>query len=214
MHQLIVWFHEQSRELIAWYRASLASGGYPLIVLLMMIESSIFPLPSELVIPPAIFVSQAQGTMSVPGIVLAATIGSWLGASLMYWAARIAGRPFVIKYGKYFFMPPEKIELVERWAARFGDFGVFASRFILVVRHLIGIPAGIVRLNYLKFSAYTLLGSLLWCSVLSFVAVQAGKNQALMNGELKTVTIWLIGALVVFAAIYYFLVHRIARKKA
>jgi membrane protein DedA with SNARE-associated domain len=212
MHQLIVWLHEQSRELIAWYRASLVSGGYPLIVLLMAIESSIFPLPSELVIPPAIFVSRMQGTMSVPGIVLAAAVGSWLGASLMYWAARIAGRPFVIKYGKYFFMPEEKIELVERWAARFGDFGVFASRFILVVRHLIGIPAGIVRLNYAKFSVYTFLGSLLWCSVLSFVAVQAGRNQALMRGELKTVTAWLVGALIVFGTIYYFLVHRLARK--
>jgi membrane protein DedA with SNARE-associated domain len=132
----------------------------------------------------------------------------------MYWAARLAGRPLVVRFGKYFFISREKIELAERWAARFGEFGVFASRFILVVRHLIGIPAGIVRLSYAKYSAYTFLGSLTWCSILSWVAVEAGKNQALMRGELKTVTVWIVGALVFFGAIYYFLVHRPARKPA
>jgi len=219
MHGFIVWLHDQagvihlwSRELIAWYRDSLVSGGYPVIALLMAIESSIFPLPSELVIPPAVFIARSQGVMSVPGIVLAGGIGSWFGASLMYWTARIAGRPFVIRFGGYFFVSREKVEAVERWADRFGDFGVFASRFILIVRHLIGIPAGIVRLNYLKFSAYTFAGSIIWCSVLSWIAIQAGKNQALMRGELKSVTEWLLGALVVLAAVYYFLVHRFTRK--
>jgi membrane protein DedA with SNARE-associated domain len=221
MHELIVWLHQVAgvlhqwtHELIGWYRDSLVSGGYPLIALLMAIESSIFPLPSELVIPPAVLIARAQGVMNVPGIVLAGSIGSLLGASMMYWTARIAGRPFIMRFGRYLFMPPQKIELIERWAERFGNFGVFASRFILVVRHLIGIPAGIVRLNYAKFSAYTFLGSLIWCSVLSWVAIQAGKNQALMRGELKSVTEWLLGALIVFAAIYYLLVHRIARKRA
>jgi membrane protein DedA with SNARE-associated domain len=221
MHEFIVWVHGQaaqlhiwSRELIRWYLDSLSSGGYPVVVLLMAIESSVFPLPSELVIPPAVFVAKSQGIMTVPGIVLAGALGSWLGASLMYWIARIAGRPFVIRFGRYFLMPREKIELVERWAARYGEFGVFAARFILVVRHLIGIPAGIVRLNYVKFSFYTFLGSLIWCSALGWVAVQAGKNQALMRGELKSVTEWIIGALMVFGAIYYFFVHKFARRAA
>jgi membrane protein DedA with SNARE-associated domain len=219
MHQLLVWFHGQTHhlgvwihDLIHWYVASLGSGGYPLIALLMAIESSIFPLPSELVIPPAVYLARTQGLLSIPGIVIAGAIGSWVGASLMYWAARLAGRPLVVRFGKYVFISQEKIELAERWAARFGDFGVLASRFILVVRHLIGIPAGIVRLSYAKYSAYTLLGSLLWCSALSWVAVEAGKNQALMRGELKTVTIWIVGALIVFGAVYYLLVHRVARK--
>jgi membrane protein DedA with SNARE-associated domain len=215
----MVWVHGQggllhtwSAELIRWYRDSLASGGYPLIVLLMAIESSVFPLPSELVIPPAVFIAKSQGTMTVPGIALAGAVGSLLGASLMYWVARIAGRPFVVRFGRYFLMPREKIELVERWAAKYGEFGVFASRFILVVRHLIGIPAGIVRLKYAKFAAYTFAGSLIWCSVLAWVAVQAGKNQALMRGELSAVTEWLLGALLVFGALYYFFVHRHTRR--
>jgi len=185
-----------------------------LIALLMAIESSIFPLPSELVIPPAVYLARAQGSLSIPGIVLAGAVGSWAGASLMYWMARIAGRPLIIRFGRYFFITPAKVFLAERWAARFGDFGVFASRFILVVRHLIGIPAGIVRLDYVKYSMYTFLGSLIWCSALSWVAVEAGKNQALMRGELKSVTLWIVGALLAFASIYYFLVHRVVRKGA
>jgi membrane protein DedA with SNARE-associated domain len=219
MHQLLPWAHAQVHELgilahqlIQWYVASLASGGYPLIALLMAIESSVFPLPSELVIPPAVFLARTHGTLSIPGIVLAGAVGSWAGASLMYWAARIAGRPLLVRFGKYLLIPQEKIELAERWADRFGDFGVFASRFILVVRHLIGIPAGIVRLNYAKYSVFTFLGSLIWCSALSWVAVEAGKNQALMRGELKTVTLWIVGALFFFGAVYYFLVHRVVRK--
>lgn len=221
MNQLLVWYHGQVHhlgawihDLVHWYVASLGSGGYPLIALLMAIESSVFPLPSELVIPPAVYLAKTQGALSIPGIILAGAIGSWAGASVMYWAARLAGRPLVVRFGKYFFISREKIELAERWAARFGEFGVFASRFILVVRHLIGIPAGIVRLSYAKYSAYTFLGSLTWCSILSWVAVEAGKNQALMRGELKTVTVWIVGALVFFGAIYYFLVHRPARKPA
>jgi membrane protein DedA with SNARE-associated domain len=180
----------------------------------MAIESSIFPLPSELVIPPAVFLARTQGILSVPGIVLAGAVGSWAGASLMYWAARLAGRPLVVRYGKALLITRDKVELAERWAVRFGDFGVFASRFILVVRHLIGIPAGIVRMDYAKYSAYTFLGSLVWCSALSWVAIEAGKNQALMRGELKTVTVWIVGALFVFGATYYFLVHRLARRAA
>jgi membrane protein DedA with SNARE-associated domain len=159
-----------------------------------------------------VFLARTHGTLSIPGIVLAGAVGSWAGASLMYWAARIAGRPLLVRFGKYLLIPQEKIELAERWADRFGDFGVFASRFILVVRHLIGIPAGIVRLNYAKYSVFTFLGSLIWCSALSWVAVEAGKNQALMRGELKTVTLWIVGALFFFGAVYYFLVHRVVRK--
>jgi membrane protein DedA with SNARE-associated domain len=77
-----------------------------------------------------------------------------------------------------------------------------------VVRHLIGIPAGIVRMNYKWFSLYTLLGSAVWCAVLCWLGVKAGQDEALMKGELHRISIWLGGALVVFGGIYYFFVHR------
>ncbi len=200
--------HDQLAKLIEWYSRSLQSGGYPLVVLLMAIESSVVPVPSELVIPPAAHLAYTQGNMSLVGIVIAGAVGSWVGATAMYWASRAAGRPLVLAYGKYVLIPQAKVEEAERWAERFGSFGIFASRLLPVVRHLIGIPAGIVRLNYISFSIYTLAGSAVWCSVLSGVGVKAGEDQALMNGELHSVAVWLGGALVVLGVIYYAFVHR------
>jgi membrane protein DedA with SNARE-associated domain len=196
------------KELIDWYLGSLESGGYPLIVLLMAIESSIVPLPSELVIPPAAHLAHTKGNLSMAGIVAAGTIGSWLGATVMYWASRLAGRPLVLRYGRYLLITREKVEGAERWASRFGSMGVFISRLLPVVRHLIGIPAGIVRMNYKWFSLYTLLGSAAWCAVLCWLGVKAGQDEALMKGELHRISIWLGGALVLLGGIYYFFVHR------
>jgi membrane protein DedA with SNARE-associated domain len=206
--------HALLDELITWYQHSLETGGYPLIVLLMAIESSIVPLPSELVIPFAAHIAYTKGNMTLAGIVIAGTLGSWLGATLMYWAARLAGRPLVLRYGKYCFIPPAKVEQAERWSARFGSFGIFASRLLPVVRHLIGIPAGIVRLGYFKFSLFTIIGAGLWCAVLAWVGVKAGEDAALMNGELHRILIWIIGALAVLGAVYYIFVHRFIRDEA
>ena len=228
--------HDMFRQLIDWYQRSLADGGYPLIVLLMAIESSIVPLPSELVIPFAAHLAHTQGRMSVVGIVLAGGLGSWIGATIMYWASRLAGRPLVMRWartsdavldrlvsrlarwpwlarwakrgGHLVVISPEKVTAAERWAARYGPFGIFFSRLLPVVRHLIGIPAGIVRLDYWRYSLYTLTGSTLWCAVLAWIGITAGKDEALMRGELHRVTVWVVGAFVVLGAMYYFFVHR------
>ena len=196
------------KDLIDWYLGSLESGGYPLIVLLMAIESSVVPLPSELVIPPAAHLAHTKGNLSMAGIVVAGTIGSWLGATAMYWAARLAGRPLVMRYGKLVLITPEKVQGAERWASRFGSMGIFISRLLPVVRHLIGIPAGIVRMDYRLFSLYTVLGSAVWCAVLCWIGVKAGQDEALMKGELHRISLWLGGALVVLGGFYYFFVHR------
>ena len=102
--------HDFFKPLLDWYTASLQTGGYPLIVLLMFIESTFLPLPSELIIPPAAYLAYTKGNMSLTGIVLAGTLGSWLGATAMYWVARAAGRPLVLKFGKYFLISPAKVE--------------------------------------------------------------------------------------------------------
>jgi membrane protein DedA with SNARE-associated domain len=200
--------HDKLMELIAWYRQTLEGGGYPLIVLLMAIESSFVPLPSELVIPFAAYYAQSKGHMSVTGVVLAGALGSWIGATFMYWGARWAGRPLVLRYGKFFFVPESKLELAEKWSAKFGSFGTFASRFIPVVRHLVGIPAGIVRVNYLTYSIYTLIGSAMWCAVLAWIGIKAGQDEALMRGEVTQLTAWAVGGLAALGVIYYAFVHR------
>lgn len=202
---------ELFKDLIDWYLAALDSGGYPLIALLMAIESSFVPLPSELVIPPAALLI-AEGRFSFSGIVLAGTIGSWAGATVMYWGARLIGRPLVLHFGHYVWLPPEKIQAAERWAAHYGPAGVFISRLLPVIRHLVGIPFGIVRMNYLKYSLYTLLGSAIWCAVLTYVGILAGNDAELMAGNLHRITLWLVGAFLVLGALYYFFVHRHMRR--
>ncbi len=207
--------HELLAQLITWYQRTLENGGYPLIVFLMAMESSVVPLPSEAVIPFAAYYAQKNGNMTVAGVVLAGALGSWLGAAIMYWASRWAGRPLVLRYGKFFGVSAEKVELAERWSKEVGSFGTFASRFVPVVRHLIGIPAGIVRLNFLAYSLYTVIGSALWCAVLAWVGIKAGQDEALMHGEMRQMTIWAVGAVVILGAIYYVAVHRkLAAKKA
>jgi membrane protein DedA with SNARE-associated domain len=201
LHRSITW-------LIDWYQTALDTGGYPLIALLMAIESSIFPLPSELVIPPAAHIAHTTGKFSMTWIVVAGTLGSWVGAAVMYWVSRVAGRPFVLRYGRYFFVSEEKVRGAERWAAQFGAFGIFAARLLPVVRHLIGIPAGIVRLDFKVYSLYTLVGSALWCTVLCWLGVKMGQDKQLMAGELHRLTLWLAGILLALGAMYYFLVHR------
>ncbi len=205
------------QPLIDWYLRSLETGGYLLVALLMAIESSIVPLPSEVVIPPAAHLAWSgdglkflgyhfTGWSAQIGLVVAGAIGSWLGATVMYWMSRLAGRPLVMRYGKYIFIAPEKIEGAERWAAHYGAFGIFASRLLPVVRHLIGIPAGIVRMNFWKYSIYTLLGSALWCAVLCWLGVKVGGD--ISKGEMHKVTYWLFGFLAAVGVMYYFFVHR------
>jgi membrane protein DedA with SNARE-associated domain len=197
------------KGLMDWYLTKLATGGYPLIVLLMAIESSIVPLPSELIIPPAAHLAYThQAGLAIAGIVLAGTVGSWLGATAMYWAARIAGRPLVLRYGRYMLISAQKVEGAERWASHFGSMGVFISRLLPVVRHLIGIPAGIVRMNYRLFSIYTILGSAIWCAVLCYAGIKMGQDEQLMKGEVHRISLWVGGAVLVLGGIYYFFVYR------
>jgi len=202
------------KGLIDWYLAALKTGGYPLIALLMAIESSIVPLRSEVIIPPAAHLAHSTHQFSVSGIVIAGAIGSWLGATAMYWAARLGGRPLLLRWGPYARITSDKIEGAERWAAHYGSMGIFISRLLPVVRHLIGIPAGIVRMNYKLFSLYTLLGSAIWCGVLCYVGIKMGQDEKLMKGELHRISLWLGGAMLVLGGMYYFFVHRQMKKQA
>jgi membrane protein DedA with SNARE-associated domain len=161
MHYLLeTWFH--------W----VLTGGYVGIIVLMAMESSIFPVPSEIVIPPAAFLA-AQGKLSFTGVVLAGVLGSYLGSAITYWAARLIGRPLIVKYGRFVLVTPKKLEQAEQWLARYEAGGVFFARLLPVVRHLISIPAGIVRMNFGLFSLVTIAGSALWCWILAYLGDKA-----------------------------------------
>lgn len=198
------------KALLDWYTNALQAYGNTAVGLMMAMESTIVPLPSELIIPPAAHLAYTNphGNLSLAGIIIAGTLGSWVGATIMYWTARAAGRPLMLRYGRYFLISPEKIEGAERWAAHFGSMGVFISRLLPVVRHLIGIPAGIVRMDYKMFSLFTVLGSGIWCGILCWLGIKMGQDEQLMKGEYHRIVIWVGGAMIVLGGIYYFFVHR------
>src|SRR5207244_9399586 len=141
------------------------TGGYTGIVVLMAMESSIFPVPSEIVIPPAAFLA-AQGKLNPIGVVVAGTLGSYLGSAVTYWASRFIGRPLIVKYGRFVLLTPKKLERAEHWLARYQAGGVFFARLLPVVRHLISIPAGVVRMHFGLFSFVTIAGLVLWFCML------------------------------------------------
>jgi membrane protein DedA with SNARE-associated domain len=156
MHHLLeVWF--------GWVQ----DWGYLGIIVLMAMESSIFPVPSELVIPPAAFLA-AEGKLNVYGVVAAGTFGSWLGAAASYWVALWLGRVVIARWGRYFFINEDKLERAERWLHRYELGGIFFARLLPVIRHLISFPAGLIRMNFAKFSLMTIIGSAIWCSVLAW----------------------------------------------
>ncbi len=198
-------------QLSQWYLAELGTGGYWLIAALMALESTVVPIPSEVVIPPAAYLAATQGHLSLPLVVVAATAGSWVGAALMYWLARLLGRPLLMRLGPWVGLGGPKIELAERWAARYGWAGAFLARLLPVIRHLIGIPAGLVRLDFRWYSLATLAGSALWCSVLAALGAAAGANPALLAGSVHRLTLVAAGCAAVLGVLYYLFVHRAAK---
>jgi membrane protein DedA with SNARE-associated domain len=196
-----------------WYLSVIGQGGYWLIAGLMALESTFVPIPSEVIIPPAAYLAHTQGQMSLLGIILAGTAGSWIGAAAMYWASRLLGRPLVLRFGRYVLLSPAKIELAERWAARYESAGVFFSRLLPVIRHLIGIPVGILRMDFRWYALATLIGSLLWCSVLAWLGKTIGQHPELLAGSLHRFFALVLGGAALLAGLYYFFVQRPATKR-
>jgi membrane protein DedA with SNARE-associated domain len=203
--------------------------GYGGVVLLMAMESSVFPVPSELVVPPAaILAAQGGGNMTFAGVIVAGTFGSWLGSAITYWVARCVGRPMVMRFGKYFLMPEPKVLRAERFMHRYEGGGIFFARLLPVIRHLISIPAGIIRMGFLKFSALTVVGSALWCWVLAVLgqkvgsklepaqltALETGKGVDLMHliHAVKHEALWIVLA-IAGVGVLYFIAMRLTEAK-
>jgi len=163
--------HEAIQATMHWYFAMLDQWGLLGVVVLMALESTIAPIPSEMVIPPAAYLeSHARGgaILLTCLVIIAGTAGSLLGASLMYWIARWIGRPLLLRYGKYLLITEAKMTHAEEWVLKYGAAGIFLARLLPGIRHLNPIPAGIVKMRFHTFAMMTLIGSALWCTVLTF----------------------------------------------
>jgi membrane protein DedA with SNARE-associated domain len=145
--------------------------------LFMAMESSVLPVPSELVIPPAAYIASRNGG-GIWGVILVGTLGSWFGSAVMYWLSRWLGRVFIVGFGKYVMISEEKLQRAEHWLRRYEAGGIFFARLLPVIRHLISIPAGIIRMNFAVFSSVTVAGSAIWCTVLAIYGKQVLGNYA------------------------------------
>jgi len=208
MHHLLeIWF--------GW----VLSGGYIGIILLMAMASSPLPVPAEVVIPPAAFLA-AQGRFSMAGVIIAGTIGSYLGGSIIYWISRWIGRPLVLKFGRYVLLTPKKMDEAEHWLNEYEAGGVFFARILPIVRHLISIPAGIVRMNFAVFSWTTLAGSAVSCALLAYLGRRAYQVAPGLLSDpeglvhfVKSQSHWILLLVVIFA-ILYFVVHWLMHRRS
>ena len=195
---------------IDWLLQTIGALGYPGIFLLMAMESSVLPIPSELVMPPAGYLAQ-QGQMSAILSILCGTLGSLAGAYANYFAAQYLGRPLILKYGKYFFITEEKFAKVESFFLKHGEISTFIARMLPVVRHLISLPAGLAGMHHSKFALYTLLGAGIWCTVLTLIGYVIGENQELIIRHSHHAVIGVIVFSAILIALY---VRRHKRKSA
>lgn len=194
---------------------------YPAILLLMLLESTVVPVPSELVVAPAAY-HAASGELNVFLVVLFATIGADLGASINYFVALYVGRPVVYKFansrlGKLCLLNQRKVEGTERYFDKHGVIATLTGRLVPGIRHLISIPAGLARMNYWKFLLYTTIGAGLWHAILAamgwYLSTFVPENE--LEATIKQYNHYIVGAIVaiIVLAIAYFVVKSIINKK-
>jgi membrane protein DedA with SNARE-associated domain len=158
-----------------WLADRVLALGYPGIVVLMAIESSVLPLPSELVMPPAGYLA-AKGHLNAGLAVAAGTLGSVLGALVNYTLAVLVGEPVLRRYGRYVLVSERSLDRTEAFFRRHGEISTFIGRLLPVIRHLISIPAGISRMRLGRFAAFTALGAGLWCGILTYLGWLIGRH--------------------------------------
>lgn len=188
-------------EFVQWLVQNILDMGYTGIFLLMMIESSFIPFPSEVVLIPAGYLAQ-QGEMNITAVFLAALFGSLAGAFINYFGALLIGRRLLMRFGRYIFISNSSMDKMEDFFQKHGPISTFTGRLIPGIRQLISIPAGLSKMPLLPFSIYTALGAGIWSMVLIMLGYILGKNQELITTYLHQITLAVLGALVLLVFVY------------
>lgn len=181
--------------------AFIAATSYPGVFLLMVLESMVFPVPSEAVMPFAGFLIVTH-QFTFTGVIIASTLGSIVGSLASYAMGFYGGKPFIHKFGKYLLLDSHDLEITERFFDKRGELTIFISRFIPVIRHLISIPAGLGKMNLWKFSIYTILGAGMWNSFLTYVGFKLKENWTEVMTYSHTIDIVVV-AVIGLAFLYY-----------
>lgn len=189
-------------EFLARFIISIISTtGYLGIVLLMGIESACIPLPSEVIMPFSGYLVSV-GRFQLTWVALAGALGCNGGSLVAYYVGALGGRPLVEKYGRYVLITRHDLELADRFFARYGDWAVFIARLLPVVRTFIALPAGIARMNFLRFNLYTFLGSLPWCWALAYAGLKLGGRWTILRQYFHRFDA-AIGILILVAAVWF-----------
>ncbi len=189
-------------EIISSIVNTVGDLGYIGIVVMMFLESSFFPFPSEVVMIPAGYLS-SKGDMNLYVVIFAGLFGGVLGALFNYYLALKLGRSLILKYGKYFFMNEQKLYTMEQFFKKYGSISTFTGRLIPGIRQYISLPAGLGKMKLDLFILYTALGAGLWVVILTLLGYFIGENQTLIKQYLHIITLVLISFISIVSIIYY-----------
>ena len=183
----------------------ISSSGYVGVVALMAIESACIPLPSEVIMPFSGYLV-LTGRFKLLWVAIAGAIGCNVGSTVAYYVGALGGRPLAEKYGRYLLVSRHDLNRADRWFARYGDGTVFFARLLPVIRTFIALPAGVARMNFLRFSIYTFAGSLPWCLVLAYAGVRLGARWEILRDYFHRFDA-VIGVLALIALVWFFYTH-------
>lgn len=189
-------------DIINFIVETIGDLGYFGIFILMFLESTVFPIPSEVVMIPAGYLAH-KGEMNIYIVILLGILGSLGGALFNYYFALKFGRKFLMKYGKYFLVSHESIEKTEKFFKNHGHISTFSGRLIPGLRHYISLPAGLARMNLFIFCLYTTLGATIWVIILTLLGYYIGDNEELVKEYLRYLIVGLLLCLALLGFWYY-----------
>ena len=179
------------------------AAGYSGIAFLMALESTMVPLPSELVMPFAGFLA-AEGRLNMWLVIFFSSLGSLAGSLVSYYIGKFGGIPLVKNLGKYLLVDEGDLETSERWFSKYGEATIFICRFIPVIRHLISIPAGVARMDVRKFCIYTIVGAAIWNAILTYTGYLLRENWEVLHHYMRPVSIVIFFILSIAFAIFFY----------
>ena len=195
--------YEYLYEIIDWIVSVVSSLGYPGVFVLMLLESSFIPFPSEVIMVPAGYLA-FKGEMNIVIVILCGLIGSLAGALINYYLAKSLGRSLLLRYGSYVMFKEETLLKMENFFSRHGHISTFTGRLIPVVRQYISIPAGLARMNLAVFCFYTSLGAGIWVIILTLLGFYIGENELLIKAYLRDIIVSLLTLCTAGILIYWY----------
>ncbi len=202
-------------QIVAFLTNLLQTIGWPGVLVIMTLESCNIPIPSEVTMPLAGWMlAQALGLSPLYAVLVGGLVGAagcTLGSVLSYGLGAWGGRPLIKRYGRWIMVHEEDLEQADRWFARWGDWAAFLSRLLPIVRTFISFPAGVVKMNFVRFVIFTFVGSFIWCAILSYGGYVLGSNWEVLREAMRPFDIPI--AIIILAAIGYYVYHHIQKGK-